>query len=85
MDWKQDDVDEEFLSGVKIRLQNILLGYDREVFTNEEGVALFYEEGNPLELGLYDMHISLDGYVPKTQQIQIENGFRQEEIRLISQ
>ncbi len=81
----RDDVDEEFLSGVKIRLQNISLGYDREVFTNEEGVALFYEEGNPLELGLYDMHISLDGYVPKTQQIQIENGFRQEEIRLISQ
>ncbi len=80
----KDDADEEFLSGASVRLQNVS-GYDKEILTNEDGTALFYEEGVLLESGLYDMSISLDGYVTQNQQIQIEGGFQQEEVRLISQ
>ncbi|NCU41590.1 MAG: hypothetical protein EOM19_02590 [Candidatus Moranbacteria bacterium] len=80
----KESVGEEPLSGTRVRLQN-LSGYDKEILTNEQGIALFYEETVPLEIGLYDMSIALDGYGTQTQQVQIDEGFQQEEISLISQ
>lgn len=80
----RESVGEELLLGTKVRLQN-LSGYDKEILTNEQGIALFYEEDVPLEIGLYEMSVSLDGYNTQTQQVQIDEGFQQEEINLIAQ